>query len=166
MSTSAVSWFDRIDRWIQPISTAPNREVHYRRWSSQQRGVSMGNDWLGSRENTVANWTVVAPYNDEDYKWLRENGYRAPIVRKGNEMPSTADVKWVLESVEGLEFDYPIGEDELWAESEAGGLVLRGFDWDWDKSTAGDHFLARGGDDLLTVLIRLCERCGQLYFYL
>lgn len=112
----------------------------------------------------MANWTVIAPYSENDAAWLRKEGFPAPHVRDGNEMPSTADLKWALEAAEGLEFEYPSGEDEFHAESEAGGLEISGFDWDDDPSTAGDHFMARGGDDLLALLVRLCERCGQLYY--
>src|SRR5579884_2440166 len=112
----------------------------------------------------MANWDIVSAYKDEDAAWLREQGYPHPAVRPGNEMPTTAEMKWALEAEEGLSFEYPPAEEELYGEDEQGdGFVISGFDWSDNRTIPGDYFTVRGSEVLLSVLIRLCGRCGQLY---
>jgi len=114
----------------------------------------------------MANFDLVSIYKKEDAARLRQHGYHRPKTRKGNEMPSSADMKWALEAEEGLSFDYPGSDQELYGQDEAGsGFMVHGFDWDDDRTTPGDHFIVRGTETILSVLIRLCERCGQLYVY-
>ena len=114
----------------------------------------------------MANFDLVSVYKKEDANWLREQGYPRPKARKGNEMPSTADMKWALEAEDSLSFDYPSSDQELHGEDDGGsGFVIRGFDWDDDRTIPGDHYIVRGTATILSVLIRLCERCGQLYVY-
>ncbi|MGH7174495.1 MAG: hypothetical protein ACRELG_29870 [Gemmataceae bacterium] len=116
----------------------------------------------------MANFDLISTYTDDDAAWLREQGYPCPIVQQDNEMPTTADMKWALEAEEGLSFDYPIrsSEDELYGVDEEGsGFRIRGFDWDEERSIPGDYFTVYGTMTILSVLIRLCQRCGQLYVY-
>jgi len=117
----------------------------------------------------MANWHVISAYADNFAAWLRGQGLPHPAVRPGNQIPTTAEMKWALEADERLVFHYPTGDGELWARVEGGtrsaGLIISGFDWDADRWTPGDHFFIRGSDVLFSVLIRLCQRCGQLYLY-
>jgi hypothetical protein len=117
----------------------------------------------------MANWNFVSAYDDDSVAWLREQGYFHPAVRPGNVMPTTAEMKWALEAEETLIFDYPRSDGQLRATREGGSggtcLVLEGFDWEDARSIPGDYFTVRGSDVVLSVLIRLCARCGQLYFY-
>jgi hypothetical protein len=115
----------------------------------------------------MANWDFVVVFDDGHAAWLRRHNYPHPAVRPGNQMPTTADMKWALQSFENLEFDYPPGERELWVKvEERTALVVQGFDWDENNTIPGDYFTVRGATDMiLSVLIRLCERCGQLYLY-
>ncbi len=115
----------------------------------------------------MANWALVFVYTDKSAEWLRERGYRRPAVRSGNEMPTTADMKWALKAFENLIFDVPSGEEELYGTDERTGygFSIDGFDWDEDRTIPGDSFSIRGSHTLLPVLIKLCERCGQLYLH-
>lgn len=115
----------------------------------------------------MANWDLVSPYTAEDAAWLRNLGLPHPAVRPGNQMPTTADMKWALEADDRLVFEYPREDEELYAWVEGtqprDGLVAHGFDWDADHSIPGDHFFIRGSEVVLSVLVRLCGRCGQLF---
>jgi hypothetical protein len=114
----------------------------------------------------MSNWNIISPYKRDDAKWLRERGYPRPRAWRGNSMPTTADMKWALESFDTFEFEYPSGEQELRVDAESGGLIdIRGFDWDAPTSIPGDHFVIQGELGMLQLLIKLCERCGQLYLY-
>jgi len=116
--------------------------------------------------NHMANFELVFAYGASDAAWLQEQGYPHPAVQQGNEMPTTADMKWALEAEEGFSFEYPQADEELSGEDEAGsGFSISGFDWDEDCTIPGDSFILRGSGIILSVLIRLCERCGQLYLY-
>jgi hypothetical protein len=117
----------------------------------------------------MANWDFVWGYDKDDAAWLHDRGYFHPAVRPGNVMPTTAEMNWALEAEETLVFDYPRSDGQFWAKQEGKPsrtcLVLEGFDWDDDRSIPGDYFTVRGSDVVLSVLIRLCAKCGQLYFY-
>jgi hypothetical protein len=114
----------------------------------------------------MSNFELISAYNEEDAAWLREQGYPHPAVRPGNEMPSTADMKWALEEDEELSFDYPRGEEELYGtNAERHGFRISGFDWDDNPSCPGEYFTVRSSDVILAALIRLCARCGQLLLY-
>jgi hypothetical protein len=82
-------------------------------------------------------------------------------------MPTTADMKWALLAYENLVFNIRTGERELWGTDERTGygFSIDGFDWDEDRTIPGDSFAVRGSETLLPVLIKLCERCGQLFLH-
>ena len=115
----------------------------------------------------MANWAFVFVYNDELAEALRKRGHPCPAVRPGNEMPTTADMKWALNALENLVFDIPAGEGELYGTDERSGYGFRihGFDWDEDRTIPGESFAVRGSQTLLPVLIKLCQRCGQLFLH-
>jgi hypothetical protein len=114
----------------------------------------------------MSNFNLVFVYAQSDADWLEERGHPHPAVRPGNCMPTTADMKWALESFDDLVFDYPRGEEELTVDKEGGGgMQIGGFDWDAPNTIPGDNFVIRGGREVLQLLTKLCERCGQLYFY-
>jgi hypothetical protein len=114
----------------------------------------------------MSNFELLSAYNEKDAAWLREQGYPHPPVRRGNEMPSTADMIWALEEDDELSFDSPSGEEELYGTNAAGfGFAISGFDWDDDRSCPGEYCTVRGFDVILAALIRLCSRCGQLLLY-
>jgi hypothetical protein len=115
----------------------------------------------------MANFDLVSSYDEEFASWLEEQGYPHPAVRSGNEMPTTADMKWALKSEHELSFKYPRdAEGELYGEDEDGQTFsISGFDWEEERTIPGDYFTIRGSDVLLPVLVRLCGRCGQLLLY-
>ena len=117
----------------------------------------------------MSNFEIVMTYDDEYAEWLHQQGYPHPPVRPGNEMPTTADMKWALEAFDDLVFDYPAGEQELDVRVEGdatAGFDVRDFDWDESNTIPGDCFVVHGHTGtILSVLIKLCERCGQLLFY-
>jgi hypothetical protein len=114
----------------------------------------------------MANFELVSAYKKEDAAWLREHGYPRPKARRGNKLPSTTDMKWALDGEVSLVFDYPDSDEELYGQVGSGSrFVIRGFDWNDDRPPPADHFVVRGAELILPVLIKLCERCGQLYVY-
>ena len=117
----------------------------------------------------MANWDFVSVYDDEAADWLREQGYPHPAVRPGNVMPTAAELKWALGAHEKLVFDYPPHGERLAAREEGRGgarFIIEGFDWKKENWTPGDYFVLRGRSAVaFSVLIKLCERCGQLYLY-
>src|SRR5579862_8422382 len=114
----------------------------------------------------MANFDFVSVYDEEDAAWLAERGYDHPAVRPGNEMPTSADMKWALEAEDTISFNRPSEEEELYGKNDNGSsFEVSGFDWDHDNSIPGEYFTVRGSSAILSVLIRLCQRCGQLYLY-
>ena len=71
-----------------------------------------------------------------------------------------------IDAEEEFSFDYPREEQQLYGTDASGnGFAIEGFDWDADRTIPGDFFTVYGSEVILSVLIRLCERCGQLYLY-
>jgi hypothetical protein len=116
---------------------------------------------------SVANFELLSPYTDDDAAWLDGEGCPHPVVRPGNRMPTTADLRWALEEGDEFAFDDPTGDDkELYGTDKRGqGFAVSGFDWDRPGSAPDDYIKVRGSEVLLPALIRLAGRCGQLFLY-
>ncbi len=80
------------------------------------------------------------------------------------------DLLWAIDSLEFADYDrIPSSEDDelLVDHVEDGyGIRIAGFDWVNRHYVPGDHFAIYGRSPLsLAILIKLCERCGQLLVY-
>jgi len=92
----------------------------------------------------VANWHIVAAYDEQAADWLAGHGYLHPRVRPGNSMPTPAEIEEAVRTL-GLEPDVPL------AIGDAG---------------LPDSFAIRGDLVLeLRLLRKLSERAGQLWLY-
>jgi hypothetical protein len=109
----------------------------------------------------MANFDLVTTYDPEDAEYFRGRGLPHPRVRPDNQMPTTADLLWALDSLDDLGYDRPPrGEDELRVTDEdgRGRLSVRGFDWDAKNTIPGDSFILRGYRSYeFSLLITLCE---------
>jgi hypothetical protein len=118
----------------------------------------------------MANFDLVGCYNKKDAGDLRNRKLPHPKLRAKNQMPTTADLRWALDSLERASYDrWPYDEDgELVVQDEEADNWIRidGFDWTKPNSIPGDSFTVYGRGTLtLAILIKLCERCGQLFLY-
>jgi hypothetical protein len=124
---------------------------------------------LVSRISAVANFDLVLTYTEDVAAEFRNNGLPHPPVAAGNEMPSTNDLLWALESLDNADYDVPErGEGDLDVSDTQGRHRFRigGFDWEDRRTTPGDSFVIYGRGPLsFALLIKLCERCGQLVLY-
>jgi hypothetical protein len=113
----------------------------------------------------MSNFNLVFAYDQRAADWLEGRGHPHAAVRPGNCVPTTADMKWALDSIEDFVFDSPSGEEELSVDEGNGcWMGIDGFDWDAPNTIPGDCFYIQGGPGMFQLLIKLCERCGQLYF--
>ena len=97
----------------------------------------------------MANWDFVVPYDTRAAAWLLERQLPHPIVCQGNRLPTTGEVV------------------SAWRHFDLSqSILIDGFDWDDATSVPNESFKIRG-DLLVTlqVLVKLCERCGQLWLY-
>jgi hypothetical protein len=117
----------------------------------------------------MANFDLVISYTEEVAADFGERGLPHPPVAAGNEMPSTSDLLRALNALENVEFDVPDrGEDDLYVQDAERdhGIRIRGFDWEDRRTTPGDSFAIYGRGPLsFALVIKLCERCGQLVLY-
>jgi hypothetical protein len=115
----------------------------------------------------VANFELLSPYTKDDAAWLDGEGCPHPAVRSGNRMPTTAELRSALETGDEFEFDDPTADDdELYGtDSNGQGFAISGFDWDRPGSAPDEYIKVRGSEVILPALIRLAEKCGQLFLY-
>jgi hypothetical protein len=115
----------------------------------------------------VANFELLSAYTQDDAAWLDCEGCPRPAVRSGNRMPTTAELRWALETGDEFEFDEPDADDEelCGTDSRGQGFAISGFDWDRPGAAPDEYVTVRGSDVLLPALVRLAGKCGQLYLY-
>ena len=118
----------------------------------------------------MSNFDLVFVYAPDHAEEFRERGLPHPEVRPDNEMPTTNDLLWAVGTFKNLSYDrLPRSEDgELTIHDEKTDcwFSVEGFDWEKRNYIPGDYFTLRGrGYAAFALLIRLCERCGQLVLY-
>ena len=118
----------------------------------------------------MANFDLVFVYRREAAADFRRRKLPRPKVRRGNQMATTADLRWAVDALDDATYDeLPRGDDE-WSvqhSREKYWIRIGGFDWNNPNSIPGDSFVINGGTSPLSlaVLIKLAERCGQLLVY-
>lgn len=118
----------------------------------------------------MANFELVFVYNREAAADFRKRGLPHPKVRRGNQMATTADLRWAIDELDFATFDDRPRGDEEWSVQHAEDeywIRICGFDWDMPNSIPGESFVIYGGTTklALAILIKLAERCGQLLVY-
>jgi hypothetical protein len=118
----------------------------------------------------MANFDLVLVYNEKASAEFEDRGLSHPKVGSGNEMPDANDLIWAIDALEFADYDcIPYSEDgELIVDHlKAGyGIRIEGFHWERRNYAPGDNFVIYGRGSLsLAILIKLCERCGQLLLW-
>lgn len=116
----------------------------------------------------MANYDYVFAYDTRYEQWLTQQGYSHPAVQPANRLLATGDLKWALATYPSLTFDgrFTFGRYIHEQGNDAYVLCIEGFDWNDDMAQPGECFKVRG-DPLweFTLLVKLCQRCGQLLLY-
>jgi len=118
----------------------------------------------------MANFDLVFVYDKRFAAYFEERGLPHPKVGAKNEMPNANDLLWAIDALEFADYDrIPYSDDdELLVDhiDDGYGIRIAGFDWANRHYVPGDDFAIYGRGPLsLAILIKLCERCGQLLVY-
>jgi hypothetical protein len=118
----------------------------------------------------MANFDLVFVYDKKGAAEFEERGLPHPKVGAKNEMPNANDLLWAIDSLEFADYDripYSDNDELLVDHIDAGyGIRIAGFDWANRHYVPGEDFAIYGHRLLsLAILIKLCERCGQLLVY-
>jgi hypothetical protein len=117
----------------------------------------------------MANFDLVFVCDKKAAEEFDKHGLPHPKVRRGNEMPTTADLLWAIDSLDHANYDrLPDGDEGLYVKdlNEGYGIRIENFDWHNKNSIPGEYFTMYGRCTLtLEILIKLCERSGQLLLW-